>query len=110
MATIPRMKADESTDEMARALGEAGCLDVTEAFGTEVRSEVAQAMRPHLDALPAEWIETDDPDAFYPGHTRRAIAVVERRHRRHALHARVLEREALDDVARVRHVGPILQH
>ena len=78
MTTIPRMKADESTDEMARALGEAGCLVVTDAFDAEVRAEVAQAMRPHLDALPAEWIETDDPDAFYPGHTRRAIAVVER--------------------------------
>ena len=78
MATIPRMKADESTDEMARALGEAGCLVVTDAFDLEVRAAVAQAMRPHLDALPAEWIETDDPDAFYPGHTRRAIAVVER--------------------------------
>lgn len=78
MATIPRMKSSESTDEMARALGEAGCLVVTEAFDDALRSSVAQDMRPHLDALPAEWIETDDPEAFYPGYTRRAIAVVER--------------------------------
>jgi len=63
MATIPQMKADEPTDEMARALGEAGCLVVADAFDAEVRAAVAQAMRPHLDSLPAEWIETDDPSA-----------------------------------------------
>ncbi|MCH2173584.1 phytanoyl-CoA dioxygenase family protein [Myxococcota bacterium] len=72
------MKSDESTDEMARALGEAGCLVVTNAFDAEVGAEISRAMRPHLDALPAEWIEKDDPDSFYPGYTRRAIAIIER--------------------------------
>ena len=78
MMTIPRMKACDSMDEMAQALGESGCLVVTDAFEADLRAEVARAMRPHLDSLPVEWIETDDPDAFYPGRTRRAIAVVER--------------------------------
>ena len=101
MATIPRMKADEPTDEMARALGEAGCLVVTDAFDAEVRAAVAQAMRPHLDALPAEWVETDDPDAFYPGYTRRAIAVVER-----AEAARELVMHPVSAVLCERHLGP----
>ena len=78
MAAIPRMTASASTNEMARVLEGAGCLVVTDAFDAEVREAIAQAMRPHLDALPAEWIETDDPESFYPGYTRRAIAIVER--------------------------------
>jgi len=101
MATIPRMKADASTDEMARALGEAGCLVVTDAFEAELRAEVAQAMRPHLDALPKEWVETDDPDAFYPGYTRRAIAVVER-----AEAARELVTHPVSTALCDRHLGP----
>ena len=64
MSAIPRIKADESTDEMARLLGEAGCLVVTDAFDADTRAGIEQAMRPHLDALPAEWIEIDDPEAF----------------------------------------------
>jgi len=78
MTGIPRIKADASTDEMAQLLGEAGCLVVTEAFDAETRSAIEQEMRPHLDALPKEWIENDDPEAFYPGYTRRALAVIER--------------------------------
>ena len=78
MATIPRMKAGESIDEMARALDERGCLVVTEAFEDDVRESVAQSMRPYLDSIPDEWVEKDDPEEFYPGHTRRAIAVIER--------------------------------
>ena len=78
MGGIPRVSADASTDEMARLLGGAGCLVVTDAFDADTRAAIEEAMRPHLDALPAEWVETDDPESFYPGYTRRAIAVVER--------------------------------
>ena len=101
MTTIPRMKAEDSTDEMVRALGEAGCLVVTDAFDAEARAEVAEAMRPHLDSLPAEWIETDDPEAFYPGHTRRAIAVVER-----APAARALVAHPVSEALCKHHLGP----
>ena len=45
MATIPRMQADESKDEMGRVLGEAGCLVVTNAFDAELRAEIEQAIR-----------------------------------------------------------------
>ena len=78
MSEIPRLKADASIDEMARLLGEAGCLVVTDAFDADTRAGIFQEMRPHLDGLPDEWVEADDPESFYPGHTRRAIAVVER--------------------------------
>ena len=101
MSAIPRIKADESTEEMARLLGEAGCLVVTDAFDADTRAGVEQAMRPHLDALPAEWIETDDPEAFYPGHTRRAIAVVER-----APAARALVTHPISAALCKHHLGP----
>ena len=101
MSAIPRIHADESTEEMARALGEAGCLVVTDAFDAERRSGIEQAMRPHLDALPAEWIETDDPESFYPGYTRRAIAIVER-----APAARELMTHPISAALCEHHLGP----
>ena len=101
MSVIPRIKADESTDEMARLLGEAGCLVVTDAFDADTRAGIEQAVRPHLDALPAEWVETDDPEAFYPGHTRRAIAIVER-----APAARALVTHPVSAALCKHHLGP----
>ena len=78
MPQIPRLEPNTPIEQMTQALDEAGCLVITNAFESEVRGRVAQAMRPHLDSLPAEWIDADDPEAFYPGKTRRAIAIVER--------------------------------
>lgn len=78
MSTIPSLKAGSDPAQMAKALDQAGCLVVTNVCEREVRDGVEQEMRSHLDSLPDEWIETDDPDAFYPGKTRRAIAIVER--------------------------------
>ena len=101
MTAIPVVKANESTDEMARLLGEAGCLVVTDVFGADARADIEQELRPHLDALPAEWVETDDPDAFYPGHTRRALALVER-----APAARPLVTHPISAALCEHHLGP----
>ena len=105
MSKIPQVKAGSDPADMAEALDHAGCLVVTEACQTGVGDAVAEAMRPHLDSLPEEWIETDDPDAFYPGKTRRAIAIVER-----AEAAWPLVTHPISTALCAHHLGPHCEH
>jgi ectoine hydroxylase-related dioxygenase (phytanoyl-CoA dioxygenase family) len=60
---------------MASALDEAGCLVVTDLADDEIRDAVVGELAPHLEAAP---VKADDPDAFYPGLTRRVTALVTR--------------------------------
>ena len=74
-AEIPSCAVDVAPDEMYGLLAEAGCLVVT---GMATPAEL-QAVRSELDPyLEAAKVEADDAEAFYPGHTRRVIALMHR--------------------------------
>ena len=73
---IPRFPAGASTDEIGQALGEAGCVVVTGLVDPGLRSAITDELAPHMAG--ARVIAEDDPDAFYPGLTRRVSALVTR--------------------------------
>ncbi|HAH80433.1 MAG TPA: mitomycin antibiotic biosynthesis protein [Gammaproteobacteria bacterium] len=74
-AEIPSCTVDAAPDEMYAILAEAGCLVVT---GMATPADL-QAVRSELDPyLQAAKTEADDAEAFYPGHTRRVIALMHR--------------------------------
>lgn len=72
--TIPQLPATESPDTLYETLADAGCLVVTDALQTAD----CERIRRELDApmTAAKVIEKDDPKHFYPGRTRRVIALV----------------------------------
>lgn len=74
-ASIPTCSASTDPDEMHGLLDEAGALVVTDMFDAEtgdaVRAELAEPMA-------AAHLGTDQPDDFYPGNTRRIIAIPHR--------------------------------
>ncbi len=73
--TIPECSADTDLDEMYRLLDAAGCLVVHDMAGAD---EIT-AVRTELDAhMAAAAVKADDPKEFYPGHTRRVIALMHR--------------------------------
>ena len=73
---IPILNGTDAMDTIAAALDEAGCAVVqglmTSAQSDNIRSE----LDPYLSS--AKVIEEDDPEQFYPGHTRRTSALVAR--------------------------------
>ena len=75
MTSIPVYPVDESTDTLAEALDRAGCLVVTGAAAPDVRNAVMQELAPHLERAD---VQEDDPNAFYPGRTRRITALAAR--------------------------------
>ena len=76
MVSIPRFPADAKTDAIAAALGEAGCVVVTDMMDPALRASIADELAPHMAT--ARVIEDDDPEQFYPGRTRRVSALVAR--------------------------------
>jgi len=74
-ALIPECGPDEGPDAMYAALDEAGCLVVHDVFDNgaiaAVRAELA-------DNMAAARAADDDPEDFYPGKTRRVIALMHR--------------------------------
>ena len=77
MSLIPCMPGSAPADDLSAALGEAGCLVVTDLLEPATRERIRGELDPHLregDAL----LDHDDPEAFYPGHTRRTTALVAR--------------------------------
>jgi ectoine hydroxylase-related dioxygenase (phytanoyl-CoA dioxygenase family) len=76
MATIPQLSTQASSDEMTAALDAAGCLVITNILDDSGRRKARSEIEPFLAAAPVT--ENDDPAAFYPGHTRRATALVSR--------------------------------
>lgn len=73
---IPRFAADTPTTDIAEALGEAGCVVVTNVMNEEVRLAITEQLAPHMEQ--AKVIDDDDPNEFYPGRTRRVTALVSR--------------------------------
>lgn len=73
---IPTLSADEPISDIAKVLGDAGCVVVTDVMSTEVRETIRQEMTPHL--AEAAVIKEDDPEEFYPGNTRRVTGLVTR--------------------------------
>ncbi len=73
--TIPQCSASDDIDSMYAALDEAGCLVVHDMATPD---EVA-AVRSELDShMRAAVVGDDKPEDFYPGHTRRLIALMHR--------------------------------
>jgi ectoine hydroxylase-related dioxygenase (phytanoyl-CoA dioxygenase family) len=72
---IPECGSDEAVETMYAALDEAGCLVVRDALGAESVASVRSQLAPHMDATIAH---ADDPAAFYPGLTRRVVALAQR--------------------------------
>jgi ectoine hydroxylase-related dioxygenase (phytanoyl-CoA dioxygenase family) len=76
MKSIPRYSADEPLDLLAEEFEKAGCLVVTGASDAQLRESLAAELAPHMEATPVA--RDDDPEAFYPGNTRRVTALVAR--------------------------------
>ncbi len=74
--SIPQFSADTSSNEIAQALGEAGCVVVSGLMDPALRQSITSELAPHMAT--ARFIEEDDPEAFYPARTRRVTALVAR--------------------------------
>lgn len=72
---IPRLPADACADEMAAALGDAGALVVTDVCTPQTRAEIRSDLSQHMERAP---VDADDPEAFYPGATRRITGLLSR--------------------------------
>ena len=74
--SIPRRSAGDPIAELARDLDHAGCLVVTDACDAETRNALRSELAPFMEKAPLE--VANDPEAFYPGKTRRVTALVTR--------------------------------
>src|SRR5437764_3293893 len=72
---IPEFSHDEAAEAMYAALDEAGCLVVRDVLGAASVASVRSELAPHMDATS---VQVDDPAAFYPGLTRRVVALAQR--------------------------------
>ncbi|MEM8924210.1 MAG: phytanoyl-CoA dioxygenase family protein [Actinomycetota bacterium] len=75
MPVIPTCGPDEAPDAMYEALNEAGSLVVRDLFDAESTTKVRAELAEHMAGAK---VETDDPEAFYPGITRRIVALMHR--------------------------------
>ena len=73
--TIPVCSATERPDTMYEILAEAGCLVVE---GVATADQVAAVRADLADDMAAANVADDDPSAFYPGITRRVVALMHR--------------------------------
>jgi len=75
ITSIPACTSDDAIGTMSEQLDRAGCLVIEGMAEAEQRRAVRRELAPHLErAEPG----VDDPDAFYPGDTRRITALVAR--------------------------------
>ncbi len=100
VSEIPRCKADDPVDEMYAALDEAGCLVVTDVTDSQLRSRLREELEPHMPEA-GGLTDTDDPEDFYPGRTRRATALIARSEQ-----ARGLATHSISMGLGERHLGP----
>jgi len=77
MPSIPRCSAGDTPETLATALDEAGCVVVSGLLDAATLDRVRSELAPHLPER-GDTTELDDPDAFYPGKTRRTTALVAR--------------------------------
>ncbi|MEO0963070.1 MAG: phytanoyl-CoA dioxygenase family protein [Pseudomonadota bacterium] len=73
---IPHFTAKTDFNLLQEALDEAGCLVVTGAFDAARCEAIRAELAPHMER--ARVTEQDDPEAFYPGLTRRVSALLAR--------------------------------
>ena len=73
---IPTYSADSPAADIAQALGEAGCVVVTDVMSDALRATIKAELAPHLES--ARVAQDDDPEEFYPGRTRRVTGLVTR--------------------------------
>ncbi len=72
--TIPSFPAGTAATTISQALGEAGAVVVTDVLDAQQRETIRTELHPVMQTV---HVQTDDkPDAFYPGLTRRATALV----------------------------------
>lgn len=74
-ATIPVRSAGNRVEALAEDLDRQGCLVVTDAMSDDKINALRSEMAPHMESAK---IQADQPDAFYPGLTRRVTALVAR--------------------------------
>ena len=72
--TIPRFPADTPTQDIIAALERAGCVVVTGVTDPELRQAIRDELAPQMATTPID--QEDDPEAFYPGRTRRVTALI----------------------------------
>ena len=72
---IPSAPADAPIEELTGLLDAAGCLVLTDMFDLSRAEVLRDEMSSHMAAAR---IDTDKPDDFYPGQTRRVTALVSR--------------------------------
>jgi len=73
--SIPTFAADASPDALAAAFAEHGCAIVTGAVSAETCARIRAELAPTMAETP---VQADDPQAFYPGLTRRVVALITR--------------------------------
>lgn len=76
MTAIPVLSSKDSAADMVAALESAGCLVVTSVTEASTREALTNELAPHV-ARAKVATDTDDAD-FYPGHTKRIIALVQK--------------------------------
>jgi ectoine hydroxylase-related dioxygenase (phytanoyl-CoA dioxygenase family) len=72
---IPTFSVRDRVETIAAAFDEHGCVVVTDAVSSETRAQIRRELAPVMAAAP---VQPDDPSAFYPGLTRRAVALAVR--------------------------------
>src|SRR4051812_27858015 len=72
---IPECGPDEKAEVMYAALDEAGCLVVRDVLRADSAAAVRAELAPHMDGIS---VQADDPANFYPGLTRRVVALAQR--------------------------------
>ena len=73
---IPKYPANTPTAKITTALEESGCVVVTGLMDTKLRQTVTDELAPHMERTRV--IVDDDPEAFYPGKTKRLTALLTR--------------------------------
>lgn len=73
---IPQFTPDTPPDQINSAIEEAGCAVVTGLMDADLRSAIKTELMPSMSSVRIE-VE-DDPEAFYPGLTRRVTALATR--------------------------------
>ncbi len=71
---IPAFPADANPNEIAAALNEAGAVVINNAMDDVTRASVREELAPYMEAVRVA--ESDRPEDFYPGRTRRASALM----------------------------------
>jgi ectoine hydroxylase-related dioxygenase (phytanoyl-CoA dioxygenase family) len=90
--SVPRLARDATADDVAAALGEAGCAIVERLVAEHVMDALAAEVAPHIDATPC------GTDEFAGHRTRRTGALIARAPSSHQLAAHPLVLATLDRV------------